>query len=173
MYIAQNSNTNFVIFFQTRTAKYKWVIRYRGVVYMKITKPIATAMVIFMLMPLLMSCSSPFSRQSTVVKADDPWYESTMFKIDKQVRANETLEDTCLCTSDEKIFSLFLHIYSVGREHALLAYGKIVTHGIYLLNKDILPLLLLSIRIRRILVFFVLCLMHLLNAVFNIKTIVK
>ena len=38
-------------------------------------------------------------------------------------------------------FRLLLHIYSVGREHALLAYGKIVTHGIYLLNKDILPLL--------------------------------
>lgn len=60
-----------------------------------------------MLMPLLMSCSSPFKRQSTVVKVDDPWYESTMFKIDKQIRANETLEDTCLCASDEKIFAVY------------------------------------------------------------------
>ncbi len=74
---------------------------------MKITKTLATAMVIIMLMPLLMSCSSPFKRQSTVVKADDPWYESTMFKIDKQIRANETLEDTCLCASDEKIFAVY------------------------------------------------------------------
>ena len=73
---------------------------------MKTKKTFAIAMVIVMLMPLVMSCS-PFRKQAVIVKADDPWYESTMFEIEKDIRANDTFESSSICASDEKIFSVY------------------------------------------------------------------
>ena len=73
---------------------------------MRSIKPFAMFMVIIMLMPLTMSCS-PFRKQAVTVKADDPWYESTMFEIEKDIRANDTFESSSLCASDEKIFSVY------------------------------------------------------------------
>ena len=73
---------------------------------MRSIKPFAMAMAILMLMPLFTSCS-PVLKKSTIVKADDPWYDSTMFKIDKSIRSGDTLESSKLCASDDYIFSVY------------------------------------------------------------------
>ena len=69
-------------------------------------KPVAIAMVFVMLMPLFSSCSSSM-KKSTVVKADDPWYETTKFKLDYEIRKGETLDASTICASDESIFSVY------------------------------------------------------------------
>ena len=48
------------------------------------TRFFAIVMAIVMLAPMLMSCRAGKSKNN-IVKADDPWYESTRFKIDKDV----------------------------------------------------------------------------------------
>ena len=74
---------------------------------MKKTKLLAAAMAVFMLMPLFTSCSSSGKKGANVVKADDPWYESTKFELDRNFKKEEY--DICndFCVSNDKIFSLY------------------------------------------------------------------
>ena len=58
---------------------------------MRRLKAVSMAMVFVMLMPLFASCST-VRKKSTVVKADDPWYETTKFKLDFDKRSNEQQE---------------------------------------------------------------------------------
>ena len=73
---------------------------------MRKIKPVAIAMVFIMLMPMLMSCSSSI-KKNTVVKADDPWYESTRFEIKEDIRQNEIKNSDCLCASNDKLFNIY------------------------------------------------------------------
>ena len=67
---------------------------------------IAITMALVMLMPLLTSCS-PVLKKSTVVKADDPWYESVKFKLQQDTRAKDVEGGSCICASDDKLFLLY------------------------------------------------------------------
>ena len=73
---------------------------------MRRLKPVAIAMVFVMLMPMLMSCSSGI-KKNTVVKADDPWYETTKFKLDFNIRQDEQQELSCVCACEDRIFSVY------------------------------------------------------------------
>lgn len=73
---------------------------------MRRLKPVAIAMVFVMLMPMLMSCSSSI-KKSTVVKADDPWYETTKFKLDFNIRKDEQQDNSCVCACEDRIFSIY------------------------------------------------------------------
>lgn len=66
----------------------------------------AVVMAIVMLMPALMSCRSVKTSEN-VVKEDDPWYETTRFKLDKDIKKYETLGDTGVCSSDDRLFSIY------------------------------------------------------------------
>ena len=73
---------------------------------MKRSVPVAVVMSIVMLLSMLASCSS-VKKENDVVKEDDPWYESTRFKLDKAVSQNDELSDSVICTSDDRIFSVY------------------------------------------------------------------
>ena len=73
---------------------------------MRRLKAVSMAMVFVMLLPLFASCST-VRKKSTVVKADDPWYETTKFKLEFDKRSNEQHERSCVCASDENIFSIY------------------------------------------------------------------
>ena len=67
---------------------------------------LAAAMAIVILMPMLMSCSSG-KKSSNVVKADDPWYETTRFRLDTDMKAYSQVGGTQICASDDRIFFLY------------------------------------------------------------------
>lgn len=73
---------------------------------MKSIKPIAIAVIFAMLMPLLSACSSGL-KKAAVVKADDPWYESTSFTIEEDIRQNEVMNTGCLCASEDRLFNIY------------------------------------------------------------------
>ena len=66
----------------------------------------AAAMAIVMLMPMLMSCSSG-KKSSNVVKADDPWYETTRFQLEKDLQPYSEEGGSLIGTSDDKIFYMY------------------------------------------------------------------
>ena len=74
---------------------------------MKRVKFIAAAMAVFMLMPLFTSCSSSGKRGANVVKADDPWYESSKFKLEYDRKKGEDGCDSFISVSNDRIFSLY------------------------------------------------------------------
>ena len=73
---------------------------------MRKTKAVAMALAAVMLISLLTSCSASL-KKSTVVKEDDPWYESTLFLIEKDSRTDNAETFSCMCTSDDRIFYLY------------------------------------------------------------------
>ncbi|MBP5654242.1 MAG: carbohydrate ABC transporter substrate-binding protein [Clostridiales bacterium] len=74
---------------------------------MRKIKPFAIAMAVVMLIPVLTSCSSGKTGHA-VVKEDDPWYNSTMFKLDLDTRQFETSAFVNVCTCSDKIFTMYL-----------------------------------------------------------------
>lgn len=78
---------------------------------MKKIKPAAVVMSAIMLLTMLSSCSSG-KKSKNVVKEDDPWYDSTRFQIKDDIKKNASLGTTSgLCSSDDKIFSLYCFSY--------------------------------------------------------------
>lgn len=73
---------------------------------MKKLKPVVVAMVIVMMVQILMSCSS-VRKKANVVGEDDPWYESSIFKLDKNIGQYDELCGSEVCTSDDKLFSFY------------------------------------------------------------------
>ena len=55
---------------------------------MRSVKTAAFILAVVILMPMLMSCRSG-NKSSNVVKADDPWYETTKFEMKKDIRQYE------------------------------------------------------------------------------------
>ena len=91
---------------------------------MKIIKPLAVTMAVIMLMPMLMSCSSA-KKSVNVVKEDDPWYETTRFKINKAIGENDEYSGK-MCTSCDRVFSL----YSYSSDRWGSAKAKIDTYDL-------------------------------------------
>ena len=69
-------------------------------------KPVAIAMVFVMLMPLLSSCSSSIKKY-TVVKADDPWYESVKFEIKEDIHSYEMSGLSSMCAGDDRLYNMY------------------------------------------------------------------
>ena len=73
---------------------------------MKKTMLLAAAMTAVMLMTLFTSCSSG-KKGSNKVKKDDPWYESTRVRINKDIRKHEEEQLSRICTSNDNIFYMY------------------------------------------------------------------
>ncbi|MBQ1744140.1 MAG: hypothetical protein II046_04265, partial [Clostridiales bacterium] len=73
---------------------------------MRSVKTAAFILAVVILMPMLMSCRSG-NKSSNVVKADDPWYETTKFEMKKDIRQYEKVKEAEICTSDDKVFSIY------------------------------------------------------------------
>ena len=74
---------------------------------MKRVKFISVAMAAVVLATMLTSCFTSTKKGSTVVKEDDPWYESTKFEMVRDIKIGEEASDCNLCESNDKIFSLY------------------------------------------------------------------
>ena len=72
-------------------------------------RPISFVMALILLITMLPSCSS-VKKGSNVVKADDPWYETTRFKLEKNLKPTDQEADSVLCAGDDKLF--FAYCYS-------------------------------------------------------------
>ena len=70
-------------------------------------KPATIILVIVMLASVLASCSAPGKKGKNVIKADDPWYESTRFKLDKSLRKNDRMLSAKICTGDDRFYSIY------------------------------------------------------------------
>ena len=67
----------------------------------------SVVMAIAMLMPVLTSCKSGKIGKN-VVKADDPWYESTRFELSQDLGQNDSVGASYeLCASNDKVFYLY------------------------------------------------------------------
>ena len=72
----------------------------------KSRKLASAVMAVIMLMLMLTSCKSG-RKGSNVVKADDPWYETTRFELAQDLGQHECLGGAdVLCTSNDKLFYL-------------------------------------------------------------------
>ena len=74
---------------------------------MKRNNLLALVMAVVMLMPVLTSCKVSGKGGNIVVKASDPWYETTKFLLEKDLRETDKVNNTQLCASDDKIFYLY------------------------------------------------------------------
>ena len=72
---------------------------------MRKLKPFVIVMLFVMLLQTFTACTVK-SKSSKIVSEDDPWYETTKFKLDNDIKKNEEY-DLGICTSDEYIFSLY------------------------------------------------------------------
>ena len=73
---------------------------------MRKIRPISFVMAIVLLITMLPSCSSG-KKGSKVVKADDPWFESTRFKLEKDIRQYEEEGVSAVFTSNDRCYSLY------------------------------------------------------------------
>ena len=74
---------------------------------MRRIKLLSVIMTGIMLMPMLMSCTKA-KKNANVVKEDDPWYESTKFKLSDDLGQNSSLGGTnAICTSGDRIYYLY------------------------------------------------------------------
>ena len=73
---------------------------------MRKIKLLAVALAVAMLMPMLMSCQAGKNKDN-VVKADDPWFETTKFEMKKDIHQYEQVAEARICTSNDKVFSLY------------------------------------------------------------------
>ena len=69
-------------------------------------KALSAAMTAVMLMTLFTSCSSG-KKGSNTVKKDDPWYETTRVKINRDIREHEEEQLSKICTSNDNIFYMY------------------------------------------------------------------
>ena len=69
-------------------------------------KSVAIVIALSMLLPMFTSCSQG-ANGKTVVKADDPWYESTKFKLERDLQEFDRLLTTDVCISNDNIFSVY------------------------------------------------------------------
>ena len=75
---------------------------------MKNKRSIAIIMTIVMLLPMLTSCSDS-KKSSKVVQEDDPWYDSTKFKIDSDIPTGAMTDLSQVCVSEENIYYTYLY----------------------------------------------------------------
>ena len=73
---------------------------------MRKIKLLAVALAVAMLMPMLMSCQAGKNKDN-VVKADDPWFETTKFEMKKDIHQYEQVAEARICTSNDKVFTLY------------------------------------------------------------------
>ena len=69
---------------------------------------LTAAMAIIVLMPMLMSCSSG-KKSSNVVKADDPWYETTRFEITRDLKPGSQIGANLITAAGDRIYSLYCY----------------------------------------------------------------
>ena len=77
---------------------------------MKKIKLLALVLCIAILLPVFASCKARKST-SNVVKEDDPWYECTKFKLDKNVQKEDDIQGSSLCVSDELIYNIYVKFH--------------------------------------------------------------
>ena len=70
-------------------------------------KPLSVAMAVVMLLTMLTSCSRVKNENKTVVKEEDPWYETTRFKITKNLKNIDDLGDSAVCAGNDCIISAY------------------------------------------------------------------
>ena len=77
------------------------------------TRFFAIVMAIVMLAPMLMSCHAGKSKNS-IVKADDPWYESSRFELAQDLGQFDMIGSADVyCASDDKVF--YMYCYTTDR----------------------------------------------------------
>ena len=72
---------------------------------MRRCKPVVVFMIAVMLLQTVTACTLN-KKASNVVGEDDPWYETTKFLLDNDIKKNEEYS-LGVCTSDERVFSLY------------------------------------------------------------------
>lgn len=77
-------------------------------IIMKKVKHIAVTMVIIMLITMFSSCSS-VRKNTNVVKEDDPWYETTGIKLEKNLKPTDEVADTVVCTCEDRFFYAYCY----------------------------------------------------------------
>ena len=75
---------------------------------MKKVRPFAMTMVMVMLLTILSSCSS-VTKADNVVKEDDPWYETTGIKLEKNLKPTDEVADTVVCTCEDRFFYAYCY----------------------------------------------------------------
>lgn len=81
---------------------------------MRKIKPFALAVAVFMLMSMLMSCSAGKSK-SNVVKADEPWYETTRFELAQDLGQHDQIGGMdIICASNDKVFYIYCFSKDMG-----------------------------------------------------------
>ena len=73
------------------------------------TKLLSVSMAVVMLMTMLVSCSSD-KKKDNIVKEDDPWYESTRFKITMDLKSIDDLGDCAVCAGNDCVYSVYCSI---------------------------------------------------------------
>lgn len=71
------------------------------------TRFFAIVLAIVMLTPVLTSCRAG-KNKNNVVKADDPWYESTKFELKMDYQKNDLLVSSVVYTCNDKLFSVYV-----------------------------------------------------------------
>ena len=71
-------------------------------------KPVAITMVIVMLITMFTSCSS-IKKNSNVVQEDDPWYETTRIKLEKDIDPADQVGDSNICTCEDRFFYAYCY----------------------------------------------------------------
>ena len=69
-------------------------------------KAIAAGMAAVMSVSLLASCAGG-AGSKTVVKEDDPWYESSRFLLERDQLLSEFIEGSCVAANDDNVFYLY------------------------------------------------------------------
>ena len=70
------------------------------------TKAAAVFMVAIMSLLLFTSCSKRKAK-ATVVRESDPWYSSSRFKLEKDIKPSEFVAGDCCGASNDKIFYMY------------------------------------------------------------------
>jgi len=77
---------------------------------MRRSRLFALVMCFAILMSLFTSCKAEKNGKKTV-KADDPWFESTRFKLEKKVKNTDDFIPSCVCAGADKIFNIYCESY--------------------------------------------------------------
>lgn len=74
------------------------------------SKLLALVICFAILMSVFTSCSAEKKGQK-IVKADDPWFESTRFKLEKNLKKSDDYNPSCVCAGDDRIFNIYCESY--------------------------------------------------------------
>ena len=74
------------------------------------SKLLALVICFAILMSVFTSCSAEKKGQK-IVKADDPWFESTRFKLEKNLKNTDDYNPSCVCAGEDKIFNIYCESY--------------------------------------------------------------